>query len=115
MKLKIMIAFATAALAVASAATESYHVKLLEDATIGGQPIKKGEYTVELKDNKALLHHGKDVIETPVRAQDGDKKFAQTSVRYNTENGKMIVQEISLGGKKTKLVFADAQGNTNGL
>ena len=62
---KILLAFSTLALAIASAAT-SYSVKLFDPATVNGTQLKPGEYRLEVKDNKAVMKLGKQVVEAPV-------------------------------------------------
>ena len=99
---KILIAFSTLALAIASAAT-SYSVKLFDPATLNGTQLKPGEYRLEVKDNKAVLKLGKQVVEAPVTVENTSSKIGTTSVKYM--NGQ--IQEIRLGGTTTKLIFAN--------
>lgn len=100
---KFLLAFATVALSVASAA--SYRVTVYQPSYIGGAELKPGEYKIELKENKAVIKAGKETIETPVKVEAGDQKFANTAVRYTNTNGKMKIDEIRIGGTATKLVF----------
>ena len=102
---KILLSFATLALAVASAAN-SYRVTLFQPSVVNGTELKPGDYKVTLKDNnKAVLTSGKTSIEANVRQETGDSKFSSTTVRYQNGDGKYRVQEIRLGGTNTKLVF----------
>ena len=100
---RLMLSFATIALAVASAAT--HKMMLYQAATISGTELKPGQYTIEVKDNKAIFTKGKTQVEANVTAETADAKFDKTSVRFATGNGKMEVTEIRLGGTSTKLVF----------
>ena len=100
---KLLVAFSTLALAVASAG--SYHLMLLEKSMFGGTELKPGDYTIEVKDNRAFVKNGKNTVEADVRVENADKKYANTSVRYNSGDGKYHVSEIKLGGTTTKLVF----------
>jgi hypothetical protein len=102
---RITVSMATLALAVASAA--SHRVTLYQPATLAGQELKPGSYTVELRDDKAVIKNGKQTIETAVKVENNDEKFRGTSIRYENSNGQLKVQEIRLGGTNTKLVFAD--------
>ena len=44
--------------------------------------------------------------ESTVKVEEGDTKFDTTAVRYvNSADGKIRIQEIRIGGTKTKLVF----------
>ncbi len=99
----LLIAFATFALAVASAAS-SYRVTLFQPSNFGGTELKAGEYKLEVKDNKAVVKDGKKMVEADVKVETADQKFSATTVRY-LENGK--IQEIRLGGTNTRLVFTN--------
>ena len=37
--------------------------------------------------------------------ENGDQKFSSTTVRYATANGTYQIDEIRVGGTKTKIVF----------
>ncbi|MBC7925378.1 MAG: hypothetical protein H7039_06935 [Bryobacteraceae bacterium] len=101
---KILLSFATVALAIGSAAT-SYRVTLFQPSTVNGTELKPGDYKVTLKDNKAVLTSGKTSIEADVKTETADTKFGTTTVRYSNGDGKYRVQEIRLGGTSTRLVF----------
>lgn len=100
---KCLIVFMTLAVSFASAAT--YNLQLFQPSTVAGKELKPGEYKLTLDNDKVVIKKGKEVVETTVKAESGDSKFSSTSVRYATENGKMKVQEIRLGGTSTKLIF----------
>jgi hypothetical protein len=101
---KILLSFATLALAVASAAT-THRVTLFQPSTVNGTELKPGEYKITLKDNKAVITSGKTSVEADVKQETADSKFSSTTVRYRNGDGKYTVQEIRLGGTTTKLVF----------
>ncbi len=102
---KILLSFATLALAVASAA-QSHRVTLFQPSLVNGTELKPGEYKVTLKDNnKAVITSGKTTIEADVKTETADSKFSSTTVRYRNGDGKYHVQEIRLGGTSTKVVF----------
>lgn len=100
---KLVLAFATIALAVASAAS-TYRVTLFQPSNFGGTELKAGEYKIEVKDNKAVVKDGKKMVEADVKVETEGQKFSATTVRY-MEGGK--IQEIRLGGTNTKLVFTN--------
>jgi hypothetical protein len=105
---KVLISFATVAVAAASAAT--YHVRILENSTINGTELKAGEYKVDVleKDNKAVFHKGHDATETKVKVETANGKFRQTTFRYDRDaSGKMTLQELNIGGSTTKLIFSE--------
>lgn len=101
---KILLSFATLALAVGSAAT-SYKITFFQPATIAGTELKPGEYKVTLKNNKAIVSSGKTSVEADVKTETADSKFSSTTVRFSNGDGKYRVQEIRLGGTSTKLIF----------
>jgi hypothetical protein len=112
--MKFVFAFATLTLAVASAASANrYKVQISEPSQINGQAVKPGEYTLELKDNHAVLKQGKTTIDTEARIESADKKFAETSVRYSNGEGNSKIDEIRLSGTTTKVVFTKAQASGN--
>lgn len=104
MKNKLLLIFATMALAAASAAS-SYKVTLFQPSIIEGKELKPGEYRIEVNENRAVIRRGKESVEASVKVETADSKFSSTSVRYSNGDGKYRVQEIRLGGTKTKLVF----------
>lgn len=105
---KSIFAFATLALAVASAAS-SYTVTFFQPVVVNGQTLKPGDYKVQFDNNKATLRQGKAVTEAPVKVENNDNKYATTSVRLNGAQ----IEEIRLGGTHTKLVFEKTGAGTN--
>lgn len=103
---KLMIIFACFALA-AVASSDTYRVTLFQASTVNGTELKPGDYKVQVKDSKVVITKGKDSVEAPVKVENGDQKFSATTVRYINGEGKYKIQEIRLGGTKTKLVFAN--------
>jgi len=102
---KVLPFFLVAGLAVASA--RSYTVSLFQPSLIGTTELKPGEYKLEVNDQKAVITKGKVRTESTVKVEEGDTKFDTTTVRYvNSTDGKVRIQEIRLGGTKTKLVFS---------
>jgi phosphatidate phosphatase PAH1 len=105
----VLLGFATAALAIASAAT-SYSVTFYQPVTVNGAQLKAGEYKVELKsDNMAVIKQGKAETEAPVKVQTENQKFARTTVRLNGAQ----LEEIRLGGTDKRLVFEKSGNATN--
>jgi hypothetical protein len=101
---KVLPFFLVAGLAVASA--RSYTVNLFEAATVGSTELKPGEYKIEVNEQKAVIRKGKVQTESPVKVEEGETKFDNTVVRYvNSADGKVHIQEIRIGGTKTRLVF----------
>ena len=105
---KSILAFATLALAVASAAS-SYSVTFYQPVVVNGQTLKAGDYKVQYNADKATIQQGKNVTEVPVKVETNTDKYAATTVRLNGTQ----IEEIRLGGTKTKLVFEKTGAGTN--
>ena len=67
--------------------------------------MQPGEYKLELTESKVTLRNGKKSAEAVVKVETAEERFGSTSVRYQNGDGKYRVQEIRLGGTKTRLVF----------
>jgi len=104
----LTLGFATLALAAASAAT-SYKVTFYEPVMVNGTTLKAGEYRVEVDNDKAIIKRGKAVAESPVKVESNDAKFPSTTVRLAGTQ----VEEIRVGGTRTKLVFEKSGVATN--
>jgi len=98
-----VLGFAVFALAGASA--ETYKVTLFQPTVVEGTELKAGEYKVDVKDSKVIIANGKQSAEAAVKVESADKKFGSTTVRYANAGGKYSIQEIRLGGTRTRLVF----------
>lgn len=105
---KLIFAFVTVALAVASAATK-YNVTLFQPSVVNGTQLKPGEYKVEVTGDKAVFTQGKQTFEAPVKLEETGDKANSNTIRY-TEGNK--IQEIRIGGSRTKLVFGSASTET---
>jgi hypothetical protein len=103
MKRRLLFVFALAGLAVASA--KSYTVNLFQPSMLGNTQLKPGEYQIAVVDQKAVIRNGKVEGQAPVKVEAGDVKYDSTTVRFSNADGKMHIQEIHIGGTKTKLVF----------
>jgi hypothetical protein len=88
----------------ALANAETYHVTLLKPSLIAGKELKPGDYTVEVNNDRAVISHGKQSVETKVKTETSDRKYSSTTVRYEMQGEKYKVQEIGIGGTHTKLV-----------
>lgn len=97
---KLILGFASVALAVASAAS-GYKVTFYQPVTVNGAKLKPGDYNVEVNGSTAVLKRGKTVAEAPVKVQNDTEKFKTNSVRMEGDQ----VAEIRLGGTHTRLVF----------
>ena len=109
---KFVLTFATLALAAASAGNR-YNVKFFVPAEAGGQLVKAGEYSLELKDGRAVLKGAGGKVEAEARVETGDRKFPQTVVRYSSAEPNSRIEEIRIGGTSTTVVFAKPQAAGN--
>ena len=101
---KVLPFFLVAGLAVAGG--HSYNVSLFVPSRVGATELKPGQYKIEVNDQTAVIRQGKVQAESPVKVEEGDSKFATTVVRYGSSaDGKSRIQEIRIGGTKTRLVF----------
>src|SRR5689334_10214442 len=99
---KVLPLFLVAGLAVASG--RSYTVNLYQPSLVGATELKPGQYKIEVSDNKAINRQGKVQAESSVKVEEGDTRFDTTVVRYvNSADGKVRIQEIRIGGTKTRL------------
>jgi hypothetical protein len=97
---------------VAVAGARSYTVSLTKPNMLGTTELKPGDYKIEVDGDKAILRQGKTQTESPVKVEEVDTKFSSNVVRYvNGADGKLHIQEIRLGGTRTKLVFAAADAD----
>lgn len=99
---KVLLVFAVFAVA---ATAESYKVTLFQPSVLGGTELNPGEYRLNVEGSKAVLVRGKQSVEVPVKVENSDQKYASTTVRCATADGKYSIQEIRLGGTRTRLVF----------
>ena len=102
--LKAVVCFATVAVALASAA-DKYTITLSHPATVAGTALKAGDYKVSVDGEKATISNGKSSVETAVKVESADRKYSSTAVRYATSGEQYMIDEIHVGGTKTKLVF----------
>src|SRR5438876_1053581 len=98
---RLAVVFAILALGVAAA--ETYKVTLFQPTVVQGKELKPGQYKLDLKDNVLVIADGKNSVQTTVKVEKSDQKFSNTTIRYATAEGKYSIQEIRLGGTKTRL------------
>jgi hypothetical protein len=103
MNRKVVLSFvAFAGLALAS--TKSYSLSLFFPVKLGTTELKAGDYRLEVADNKVVIHAGKVRSEAAVTVEESGTRYNTTSVRVTGSAGEQKIQEIHLGGTRTKLV-----------
>ena len=105
MMTRLLLAFAVAGLAVATAKT--YAIDLYQPAMLGSTKLAPGHYSVDVDGTKAVFRNGKIHGEAPVKMQDAETKYNRTSVWLANNCGQMHIQEIHIGGSKVRLLFTE--------
>ena len=108
--LKLVVCLGTLALASSAASANKFNVTLYEPSVVAGTELKPGDYRVEVNGDKVTIKGARETVETSVKVEETSVKNARTSVRYDTAGGKNKIEEIRLGGTKTKLVFGGSAG-----
>jgi len=104
MKLKTVVMFTMLGLSIAAA--KSYQVTIDNEMKAGNVTLKPGTYNMKVDAPKVVFTDsaGKS-MEATGKLVPSDKKFDNTVVDSKQVNGIAEVQEIDLGGTKTKLRF----------
>jgi hypothetical protein len=100
---KFIISFCLLAVAAASAA--SHKLTLFQPSIVNGTELKPGDYRMEVDGQKVIIKKGRQVVEAPVKVETAESKFANTTVRYQNGDGSYRVEEIRIGGTKTRVLF----------
>jgi hypothetical protein len=93
----------------AIAASNTYRVQIAQDSVVAGKTLKAGDYKIELQNNLAVIKQGKQAIEVPAHSESVTKNFASTEIEYISNK----IQEIHVGGSRTKIVFDAANATAD--
>lgn len=107
---KLLLSSMAVGVIVATAASNRYHVQISQDSVVEGKSIKAGDYKIEIQNNMAVIKQGKQTIQVPAHTESVTKKFTVTEVAYTNSN----IQEIHVGGSRTKIVFDSANASAGG-
>src|SRR5882762_7656660 len=99
----LVLCLATVGLALASA--ETHRITLFQNSRVNGTELKAGEYKLEVLGDKIVLKSGKVQVEAPAKMESSNSKYNTNSVLYKNDGGKFEIQEIHVGGTKTKVVL----------
>jgi hypothetical protein len=104
-KFIVMAALAISSLTVLSA--KSYEIILSGPTKAGNLQLKPGQYTLKVNGDKAVFTdtNSSKSFTTPVKVETTEKKFDDTRVQSTKDGDVDKIQEIDLGGSKTKLGF----------
>lgn len=97
----LLLCLATAGLALA----DTHRITLYQNSQLNGTELKAGEYKMEVMSDKVILKSGKVKVEAPAKMETSNSKYTTNSIRYKNEGGKFEIQEIHVGGTKTKVVL----------
>ncbi len=104
-KFLVVAALAFSSLTVVSAKT--YDIVLSNPTKVGSVQLKPGQYKLKVDGVNAVfmdLNSAKS-FSTPVKVETTDKKFDDTRVQSVKDGENDRINEIDLGGSKTKLGF----------
>ncbi len=89
------------------ASAKSFDVFLATPAMAGSTELKAGEYKLKVEGTQAVFTEaqGSKSVTVPVKIENADHKFGQTSVETGNQNGMDNIQTIGLAGSNTKLEF----------
>src|SRR5690349_8520770 len=101
----VVAAMAIASLTVVSAKT--YEIVLSGPTKAGSVQLKAGQYKLKVEGANAVFTdvNSSKSFTTPVKVQNTDKKFDDTKVQTTKDGNVDRIDEIDLGGSKTKLGF----------
>ncbi len=105
---RLLCGLAFAGMGVLSAAN-SYSLTFYDPVVINGTTLKAGDYSLEIKENTAIIKQGKVMAQAPVKLENSDKKFPTNAVRVSSGR----VEAIQLGGTHTRVVFESKSAATD--
>lgn len=86
---------------------KTYEIILTAPTKAGSVQLKPGQYKLKVEGNNATFidQNSSKSFTTPVKVETGDKKFDDTKVQSTKDGNTDKLEEIDLGGSKTKLGF----------
>jgi len=105
--------FTALALGVAAAGS-NYSLNLESKVWVGDKELKAGDYKVTINGDKATIKSGKTVIEVPAKVEASSNKYAVSTIDTKTQGGKVMLQEIHVGGTTTRIILQADQSTAHG-
>jgi hypothetical protein len=104
-KFLVVAALALSSLSIVSAKT--YEIILSGPTKAGSVELKAGQYRLKVDGANAIFTdiNSAKSFTTPVKVETTDKKFDDTKVQTTKDGNLDKIEEIDLGGSKTKLGF----------
>jgi len=86
---------------------KSYEIVLSAPTKVGAVQLKAGQYTLKVQGSNAVFTDvdTSKTYTTPVKVENGNTKYDETKIQSSKQGDTDLVQEIDLGGSKTKLGF----------
>jgi len=105
-KLALVGVLALSCLSIASA--KSYEITLAGPTKAGSAQLKAGLYRLKIDGSNAVFTSvdNEKSVTVPVKVESTETKFDQTRVDATKDNGTDVIQDIELGGSKTKVEFS---------
>ena len=105
-KLALVGVMALSCLSIASA--KSYEITLSGPTKAGSVQLKPGLYRLKIDGSNAVFTQVENAqsFTVPVKVENTEKKFDQTRVDATKDKGTDVIQDIELGGSKTKVEFS---------
>ena len=86
---------------------KTYTITIISPTKAGSAQLKPGDYKVKVEGSNAVFTevNSSKSVTTPVKVENGDKKYDDTRVQITKDGGTDRLDDIELGGSKTKLEF----------
>lgn len=86
---------------------KSYEIVLSAPTKVGAVQLKAGQYTLKVQGSNAVFTNVETAksFTTPVKVESGSTKYDETKIQTAKQGDTDLIQEIDLGGSKTKLGF----------
>lgn len=95
-------------IATVASAASTYHVRIADPTWVGQTQLKPGEYDVKVEQGKVTFKQGKTMVSVPAKVETNASKFSDTQMDIRTENGQAKLQELDLGGTKSKVMLGNS-------
>jgi hypothetical protein len=104
---KIFLAGVLSLASLTIVSAKSYEIVLSTTTKVGSVELKAGQYTLKVQGANAIFTSVETYksYTTPVKVENSDTKFDSTKVQSSKQGETDQIQEIDLGGSKTKLGF----------
>ena len=91
----------------AIASAKTYDILLSSPTKAGSVQLKAGQYKLKIDGANAIFTdiNSSKSFTTPVKVENSDQKFDDTRVQTTKDGDGERIEEIDLGGSKTKLGF----------